>query len=93
VWSCLRSRDRAGAAEHREGPLRTDALDVLPRGHQQLSGVSGRDAQQFDCARRCDRDELLEFAVQFSDLSIERFDPPGDRAQRELCGLRGRTEI
>jgi hypothetical protein len=52
-----------------------EAVDVLPGAHEQLAGVTGRDAQEPDRPRRCNCDELSELTVQRRDLMVERFDP------------------
>src|ERR1700733_6859658 len=85
-----RGGDRAGAAEHRERSFAAEAVDVLPGGDEQLTGVPGGDAEQLDGARCGSRDEWLEFVIQVGDFEIESLDPLSDRAQRELrCPGRG----
>ncbi len=62
-------RDRAGAAEGA-------AVDVLPRGDEQLAGVAGRDPEQLGGARRGCRDERGEVPVEGGDLLVELCDAP-----------------
>jgi len=88
-----RGGNRARAAQGGVCAFAVESFDVLPGGHEQLAGVAGGDAEQLDGARRGGRDELLELVVQSRDLTIERLDPLGDRAQGELRGLGGGAQL
>ena len=49
--------------------------------------MAGRDPEQLDSARRGHADELLELTIENSNLTVERADAMGDRAQRKLRGV------
>ena len=70
-------RDGAGAAEGAaEGAIVGGAVDVLPRGDEQLAGVAGRDPEQLGGARRGCRDERGEVPVEGGDLLVEFCEAP-----------------
>jgi len=85
--------NRAGATQSGERGVAAEALDVLAGGDEQLAGVAGGDAQQLSRARRGRLDERLELDVEVGDLGVERVDPAGERAQRELRGLGGPMQL
>ncbi len=64
-------RDRACAAERREGPVAVEAIDVLAGSDEELAGVTGRDSEQLHGAGRRGCDELLEVLVKTFDLVVE----------------------
>ena len=87
-----RGRDRAGAAELREGGLRTNPIGVIAEDDQQLSRGVGAHTEALAEGRRCRGGETREVLVVQRDFLGERHPPTGERPEGVLGGRAGRVD-
>lgn len=72
--------DRGDTAETREGRVGSEAVDVLPRGDQELSAMSGANPKSGDEGWGSCGDEFLELCIEGRDLIIECVNTFGEAA-------------
>ena len=84
-----RGRDRAGAAELREGGLRTNPVGVIAEDDQQLSRGVGAHTEALAEGRCCRGGETREVLVVQRDFLGESHPPTGERSEGVLGGRDG----